>query len=295
MDIYQCTHFCATVRRVDPLPSLTDDGLVTPPAGDWGEDKYQLVKCYASIFASSMKYKWECLVYIDLFAGAGRAKFEDTGKIVPASPLVALEIPDPFTRYIFCEKDEAKLDALRKRVAASFPASEVEYIPGDCNANVEKIIASIPVFSRNYRVLTFCFVDPYNLGSLSFSTLERLAHNRLIDFLVLIASGMDANRNRDRYTQAGNTAVTSFVGSDTWRSQWPQTTKNFGDFVADQFGTAMERLGYIYDGLPALQLIRSTEKNLALYHLGVFSKHIRGAEFWQKCRQAANPQRSLFS
>jgi hypothetical protein len=56
----------------------------------------------------------------------------------------------------------------------------------------------------------------------------------------------------------------------------------------------MHRLGYIYEGLSNLQLIRSTEKNLPLYHLGVFSKHDRGAEFWKKCRQAATLQRPLF-
>ena len=67
----------------------------------------------------------------------------------------------------------------------------------------------------------------------------------------------------------------------------------FGDFVADQFGMAMRTLGYVYDGLASLQLVRSTEKNLALYHLGVFSKHPLGAEFWQKCRQSAKAQRSL--
>jgi three-Cys-motif partner protein len=280
---------------MDPLPSLHDDGLVTPVAGDWGEDKYQLVKCYASLFATAMKNKWECLVYIDLFAGAGRSRFVDTGKIVPASPLVALDIPERFTKYIFCEKDDLKLRALEQRVSAEFPTLDVSYVLGDCNVNVDKIIALIPAFSRSYKVLTFCFVDPYNLASLSFATLERLSRNRLIDFLVLIASGMDANRNRDLYINATNTALTSFLGTDTWRSQWPQLNKNFGDFVADQFGSAMARLEYIYQGLPSLQLIRSTDKKLALYHLGVFSKHARGAEFWQKCRQATNPQRPLFS
>jgi hypothetical protein len=51
----------------------------------------------------------------------------------------------------------------------------------------------------------------------------------------------------------------------------------------------------VYEGLASLHLVRSTEKNLALYHLGVFSKHLRGAEFWQKCRESTNPQRTLFS
>lgn len=279
---------------MDPLPSLEDDGLITPVVGGWSEDKYQLARCYASIFATSMKNKWECLVYVDLYSGAGRSRLGDVrGKIVPAIPLLVLDAPHPFTKYIFCELDPAKLAALKQRIGASHPTFDVQFVEGDCNLRVDDIAALIPSYSRTYRVLTFCFVDPYNIGSLSFTTLERLARNRRIDFLVLIASGMDANRNRDLYLQPDSDAVSRFVGSNDWRGDWADAKAPFGDFVADEFGLAMQKLGYVYDGLPSLQLVRSTEKNLALYHLGVFSKHPLGAEFWQKCRQSAKAQRSF--
>ena len=277
---------------MDPLPSLEDDGLITPVVGDWSEDKYQLARCYASIFATSMKNKWECLVYVDLYSGAGRSRLVDSrGKIVPATPLLVLKAP--FTKYIFCELEPAKLDALKRRIAASHPTADVQFVEGDCNAHVDEIAAMIPAYGKNYRVLTFCFVDPYNIGSLSFDTLDRLSRNRRIDFLVLIASGMDANRNRDLYLKEDSNAVAKFLGAADWRANWARQKPPFGDFVADQFGVAMQRLGYVYDGLAALQLVRSTEKNLALYHLGVFSKHPLGAEFWQKCRQSAKAQRSF--
>lgn len=279
---------------MDPLPSLDDDGLVAPVVGDWSEDKYQLAKCYASIFATSMKNKWECLVYVDLYAGAGRSRIGDArGKIVPATPLLVLEVPQPFTKYIFCELEPLKLNALKQRIATTHPTRDVRYVEGDCNERVDDIAALIPPYSKTYRVLTFCFVDPYNIGSLSFATLDRLARNRRIDFLVLVASGMDANRNRDLYLRPESDAVSRFLGTERWRDEWPQSRLPFGDFVADQFGIAMRRLDYVYNGLATLQLVRSTEKNLALYHLGVFSKHPLGAEFWQKCRQSAKAQRSL--
>ena len=63
-----------------------------------------------------MKRKWDFRVYIDLFAGAGRSQIEGTSRIVLASPLLALEIIDKFDLYVFCEKDETKMDALIKRV-----------------------------------------------------------------------------------------------------------------------------------------------------------------------------------
>lgn len=280
---------------MDTLPELLDDGLVTPVVGDWSEEKFRLAKCYASIFATAMKRQWESLVYVDLFAGAGRARLGDAaGRIVPATPLLVLDVPHPFTKYVFCELDKAKLNALRLRVEASFPGHNVSFVQGDSNTEVDDVIDLIPKFSKSHRVLTFCFVDPYNIGSLAFETIERLSRDRLIDFLVLLASGMDANRNRDVYTKTAHPAISRFIGTGDWRSRWSKSRASFGDFVADEFGQAMNRVGYVYEGLASLHLVRSTEKNLALYHLGVFSKHPRGAEFWKKCRESASPQRALF-
>lgn len=238
--------------------------------------------------------KWECLVYVGLYAGAGRSRLSDArGKIVPATPLLVLGVPQPFTKYIFCELEHVKIAALEQRVSTSYPARDVQFVEGDYNKRIDDIAALIPTYRKAYRVLTFCFVDPYNIASLSFTTLERLARERRIDFLVLIASGMDANRNRDLYLKSDSDAVANFLGTERWRSAWANARSSFGEFVADQFGLAMQRIGYVYEGLASLQQVRSTEKNLALYHLGVFSKHPLGAELWQKCRQSTKAQRSL--
>jgi hypothetical protein len=56
----------------------------------------------------------------------------------------------------------------------------------------------------------------------------------------------------------------------------------------------MAGIGYLYEGTKDMKLIRSTEKNLPLYHLGFFSKNALGAKFWKECQKYTNPQRSLF-
>lgn len=111
---------------------------MTPEVGEWGEEKYQLVRCYAQIFARSMKHDWESRVYIDLFAGAGRAILADSRRIVQSSPLLALGIDDPFDRYIFCEIDDDKLLALRKRVQKDYPSRNVRFVPGDSNSESDQ-------------------------------------------------------------------------------------------------------------------------------------------------------------
>jgi three-Cys-motif partner protein len=129
---------------MDHLPTLEDDALVTPEVGDWAEDKYQLVRCYATIFSSSMSGKWGSLVYMDLFAGAGRSRIRESSRIIPASPLVALDIAKPFSKYIFSEIDATKISALEQRIGQSYPDQDVAFIQGDCNDRIEDIAAAIP-------------------------------------------------------------------------------------------------------------------------------------------------------
>jgi hypothetical protein len=102
------------------LPTFLDDGLITQEIGAWGQEKYRLLNLYAQLFSASMKNKWDCLVYIDLFAGSGSSKIKGTNKIVAGSPLVALGIDPTFDRYVFCEKDPEKLRALKARQAGMF-------------------------------------------------------------------------------------------------------------------------------------------------------------------------------
>jgi hypothetical protein len=77
---------------VKELPDLEDDGLLAPSVGRWGEQKYLHVTNYASVFATSMKAKWDCRIYVDLFAGAGRSRIDGTDRIVEGSPLLALAV-----------------------------------------------------------------------------------------------------------------------------------------------------------------------------------------------------------
>jgi hypothetical protein len=74
----------------------------------------------------------------------------------------------------------------------------VKVITGNANALVETVIGEMPQPGRNHKVLGFCFLDPYQLQNLHFSTIRMLSQ-RFMDFLVLIPSSMDANRNEQNY------------------------------------------------------------------------------------------------
>lgn len=277
---------------MDALPSLEDDGLITPVVGEWGEEKYQLVGCYAQVFARSMKNRWEQRICIDLYSGSGRARLKDSRRIVNASPLLALGITDPFDRYIFCDLDATNINALKSRVEREYPTRDVRYVQGDSNANVKQILSLIPPYSTDCRVLTFCFVDPFNIKNLKFETIKQLAAGkRSIDFLVLIPSGMDAQRN----TRHANSLYAEFLDNPSWRDDWnreEQHRRGFGNFFVDQFGTAMKRIGFRWEGVPSTRIIKN-EKNSPIYHLAFFSRAPIAGRFWDDCKKYTRTQSKL--
>ena len=272
--------------------SLQDDGLETPEIGSWGEHKYRLAQGYARVFATAMKRKWDQRVYVDLYAGAGRARIEGTERIVLTSPLRALKLPDPFDQYVFCEIDPKLLDTLRARVSREHKSAKVSFVPGDVNIKIGEVLAKLPVPSKSNKVLIFCFADPFKLDDLKFETIRQLS-SRYVDFLILVPTEMDANRNERRYSQPENKTLDEFFGDANWRIEWDKARharEPFWGFVLKHFASRMEALKYLDQAAEQAELIRSVQKNLPLYRLAFFSRSHLGARFWKDVRKYATPQ-----
>jgi three-Cys-motif partner protein len=280
------------VASTEPLKSLNDDGLPTPEIGAWGEEKYRHVQLYASLFIKSMRSKWDALVYVDLFAGPGRSQIRGTGRIVSASPLLILGMPEAYDKYIFCEQDKKCAEALKTRCRRDFPNRDAKIVIKNANASVDKIIVEMPRPGWNQKVLGFCFLDPFQLQNLHFSTIKTLSQ-RFMDFLVLIPSSMDANRNEQNYIQPRNKTLGNFVGNPDWRTRWNKekaSGKSFEHFVVEEFGRSMQTLDYIDPGLKEAIMIRSDDRNLPLYRLALYSKHKLGSKFWKETKKYSDPQ-----
>jgi three-Cys-motif partner protein len=218
-----------------------------------------------------MKAKWENRTYIDLYAGAGYNKIEGTKKIIAGSRIHALQVKDPFDNHIFCEEDAKKLGALQRRVAHHAPWANVSYIEGDCNFQVQQILAAIPSASPGYGVLSLCFVDPFDIG-IKFETLRALS-DRYIDFLVLLALYMDANRARAHYVKEESAKIDEFLGSTAWRDR-------------------METLRYLPTPLHAMPIVRDDD-NHPLYRLSLFSRHQRAHKLWEQALKYSTDQTTL--
>ncbi len=270
-----------------------DDGLYHDEVGSWTKDKYRLVSLYDELFSTGMKGKWT-RVYVDLYSGSGLARVRNTSRFLWGSPILALTVRDPFDKYVFCEKSEDSLRALRARVQRLAPAADVSYVQGDCNDGIEEICALIPSASTSQRVLSFCFVDPYDIST-RFSTVRRVAEH-YVDFLFLLALYMDANRNAAHYADPGNQKIDDFLGRADWRERWAEAQgegKVFPRFLAEEYASQIRTLGYRPVPFHKMKQIRSDEKNLPLYHLALFSRSDLAYEYWDQVLKYGNPQRDF--
>jgi three-Cys-motif partner protein len=275
------------------LPAPEDDGLFRYDVGGWAETKHSLVGLYDRLFSTGMKNKWDCRVYIDLYAGPGLLKIRGTNRLIWGSPMHALSVPDPFDKYIFCDNNAEALEALQKRVATHFPNAPASFVVGSCDDQVEQICREIPRFSSKFRVLSFCFVDPNDI-SIKFSTIKRLA-DYLIDFLFLLALDMDANRAREAYLEPSNRKIDEFLGESDWRKRWEHSPKrDFRRFLAEEYAKRMRTLQYLPLDFEKMKQVRADDNNRPLYRLALFSKHKLAYEYWDQVLKYSDPQLNLW-
>jgi three-Cys-motif partner protein len=275
---------------------LDEDGLPMDSVGGWAADKYLHVEHYATMLARAMKGKWDCRVYLELYSGPGRARIEGTPTVLDTASLRALGLDPGFDLHVYGELDPERLSALEARCHARRPDARCHFVGGDVNETWSVLQGRVREAVRGGKYLTFCFVDPYRCADLAFATLRGL-FTLYADFLILVPSFMDANRNRDLYLQEDNETLDRFLGDQSWRKSWAEReepSEKFGSFVADQLGLGMAGLGFHYEGIESMKLIRSTERKLPLYHLAFFSRSDLGMKFWREARKSSDPQRKLF-
>jgi three-Cys-motif partner protein len=277
------------------IPEIVDDGLIIPEVGSWAENKYRQITLYDELFSKGMKNKWRQRVYIDLYAGAGYSRIKGTQTLIKGSPLIALSVSSPFEKYVFCEEDKEKIVALRKRVSAIAPSANVAFVEGRCDECVDEILRAVPAGSGSNKVLSLCLVDPYDFG-FKFATISKLSE-RFVDFLILLAVEMDANRNYAHYLGRGNTKIDEALGNREWRDRWKQSSlhrSRFPHFLAEEFSRSMTTLGYLERKAHDMKLVKLHGNNRGLYYLALFSRNATAYDFWKEVLKYGTDQRKLW-
>gem|GEM_PF-547914 len=271
------------------------DGLICAPLKPHSREKLLVLGYYLQQFTKSMCRKYPNLVYLDLYGGPGRGRFP-SGETIDGSAIIAARTTPPFTKIIAAEEDRENATALEARLRVECAGREFKVFQANCNDIITDLVAGIPRPKRvdgrwTQGVLTFCFVDPFDLG-IHLSTL-RAFKNFYVDFLVLIADQMTGGRSEPQLLRKTNTTVELLLDSTDWRERRATApTEPFRDFVCREFIESMGRMGF-KAGTP--MRINAQGLGVKLYRLCFFSKNELGIKFWEAARKNAPTQNLLFA
>jgi three-Cys-motif partner protein len=246
------------------------DGLLARGSGEWAKRKHHYLRNYCGITTVSMRSRFK-LVYLDVMAGPGRCKIEETGEEFPGSPLVALE--HDFAEYIFIEEDSGLAGTLQKRVSVHPKAKKAQVKCENWNKMAESGLLKF-----DPSTLVVAFVDPTGISQVPMSAMRALANNPKIDLLVTIQYrlGIVWNSTLYRRSKSEQTALDNFLGDQSWRKWNSDDPSEFGRRAVDYFCDKFQKEGFINT-----RHVSVPEGN-PLYRFTLFSRHPRGEDFWLK-------------
>jgi len=221
------------------MTSYRKDGTVGP----WAEEKLQKLEKYLNAYTTVLsKQAWcDAYIYIDAFAGAGRAPlrkygtpenemqfleaivegFEDDKEFqeyVEGSPVRALSLKRPFTNYLFIESDVRKAVELEARIAKT-PNGERAYVRNcDANTAIQDFLAKREAaYWKTRRAVAF--LDPFG-AQLNWKTIHELANTQAVEVIINFPMGMALQRllpqNPSEMRISWKEKLNECLGSNDW-------------------------------------------------------------------------------
>lgn len=172
---------------------------------------------YAAVYAEITKNAKAHFTryYIDGFANRGLSRLRDDGRVVQGSALRLLNLRQQFDRYVFVEKNAKRMADLKRNVGH---AKNVEFVEADANVVLPGSILPGVRYERYERAL--CFLDPYNMRGLRWTTIAASAGNRAIDGIIHFPT-MDAHRtvllaDEGKIRPAMRAKMNAYWGDESW-------------------------------------------------------------------------------
>lgn len=249
--------------------------------GKWSENKLDLLKKYLEAYTNIMKKQQWCegVYYIDAFAGTGEPKAKDEERFIDGSPMCALTIKYPFSKYFFIEKSSWRINKLES-LKEKFGSLKIEIIKGDCN---KVLLEFISILDYKFFRRALVFLDPFGM-SLDWNVIERLASTKTIEIFLNLPL-MAINRaclinNPDKLTKEKVDQMNKLWGSEEWQHlTYLELPTLFGDKQKIKkdvdakkiSGSFVKRLKSIFPHV-SLPLIMRNSNNAPLYCL-IFAGH----------------------
>lgn len=250
--------------------------------GKWSEEKLNLLGKYLHSYTNIMKGQTWCkngYYYIDAFAGTSKPKSKDEERYIDGSPRVALKIKYPFKKYIFIEKEDWRIEKLKK-LKDEFKNNDIEIKQGDCNKIITKEITPLIKFKNYNRGIIF--LDPFGM-EIEWSTIESVAKTGALEIFMNFPL-MAINRsilinNPDKLTKDRLELMNKLWGSSAWMSDiYRETPDLFGPRIekVSQTGKSLgnlfkNRLKEVFREV-TFPLVMRNSNNAPLYCL-IFAGH----------------------
>lgn len=256
------------------MDQLDVDGLPASEVGAWTDEKHERLRRYVDS-SHGARRRFKSRSYVDLYCGPGRSWVRETGAFIDGSPLVAFDSAakhrDQFTEILISDARPEYLAAAERRLQTR--GAKVRSFSGEANAIINQVIASL-----DPRGLHFAFLDPYNLGDLPFSVIEKLASVKRMDLLIHV-SAMDLKRDLHNYILPdGPKDLDNFAPG--WRNH--VNTKRRQDIVRqeifDYWRSLIKNLGTSPND--CIEVVENS-KGADLYWLVFVARHALAHKLWQ--------------
>jgi len=266
----------------DPEQYFSDGpGLWVEWVGPWVKEKQKFLSAYVQISSGARgKFKGAGGAYIEVFSGPGRSKIRYSQEFVDGSAVTAFKRSQkshvPFTAVHISDWNQHLLESCQRRLESH--QAPVTAVSGPASRALPEIVRTL-----NPNGLHLVFLDPHNLGALSFDLFESLSKLNHVDVLVHLSIS-DLRRNADRYSSEEYPQFEQFAPG--WRSVVDPSVslKRFRAGIVDYWVSEVEKLG-----LPRAKHIEQIKgpNNADLYWLFLLSKHKLAHSFWEKISYAA--------
>ncbi len=271
--------------------------------GPWARDKLDKLGRYLEYYTTVLKkQKWRT-IYVDAFAGGGVAavrKRPTTGvplldevvdvepdqvEFLDGSPRVALELNNPFSRYVFIEPDPKRVAELEQLVADYGDTRTINVLKMEAADGIRWVVGR-NITKKTHRGVAF--LDPFG-ACLEWESVEALAKLGMFEVVINFALNMAIQRmlpNDANIQQSWSDTLDRYFGTHAWFDEvYFRETGLFGDGVLKKrddysdrlLGLYRRRLESAFGFVSMPRLIRNT-RNVPLYYLLWAGPHKKGQE-----------------
>jgi len=263
------------------------DGLVASEVGKWAKEKHKILSNYIDITYATRKkflpsdepsagFKGGA-IYIDLFCGPGRSKVKKIDEWIDGSAVTAWKESQKknaqFSKVLIADLDAENLEACKSRLE-SLGANVIGF-QGDAYDALIHFEQHIGLHSLN-----FCFIDPFNLKSLDFKIIEKLASYKRMDILIHL-SKMDLQRNLQNNLNDIKSDFDNFIPG--WRDKFDlnHNYHHIRQQVVDCWIEKISGLQIQVTNKADWRLITGP-RNIPLYWLMLIAKNELANKFWKE-------------